>query len=306
MARFSKLMLGTAQFGMNYGAANISGKPSFDTVKTILKHAYDGGVTALDTAPEYGDSEEVIGRALKELGLSDRFRIVSKIPAIPDGAEPETFMEQSILKSLKRLQMDSLAAILLHVEKDSIHLDALKQLKAKGLAENAGISLNTLAHADDGADADCLQVPASLLDHRFDRCFGQGSRHCFVRGAYLQGMLLMPEEKVFIPEVLERRKQLEKLGIPMAELALRYLFAKADPKSVLTGVETLAQLRENLRIAQLPPLESGNVAAIERIMQSPLPEICVSPYFWPQYKKEHGIFRLEVVRTDPSKHGQIR
>jgi len=289
MANFSKLMLGTVQFGMNYGVANTTGKPSFDTVKAILKTAYDGGITALDTAPEYGDSEEVIGRALKELGLSKRFRIVSKIPAVPKDISPEQFFEASIRNSLKRLQTDSLAAVLLHVEAESIYLDVLKKQKAKGLIELAGISLNTQAHADDGADADCLQVPASLLDHRFDRCFGKAGRHCFIRGAYLQGMLLMPEEKVFIPEILERRKQLEKLGIPMAELALRYLFCKAGSKSVLTGVETLAQLQENIRIAELPPLAALDVTAIEKIMLQPLPEMYVSPFFWPQYKKEHHI-----------------
>ncbi len=285
MSTFSKLMLGTVQFGMNYGVANTSGKPSFDTVKAILKTAYDGGVTALDTAPEYGDSEEVIGRALKELGLSGHFRIVSKIPAVPEGASPEAFFETSIRHSLKRLQTDILAAVLLHVESDGIYLDALKLQKAKGLTELAGISLNTQAHADDGADADCLQVPASLLDHRFDRCFGKEGRHCFIRGAYLQGMLLMPEEKVFIPEILGRRRQLEKLGVPMAELALRYLFGKAGSKSVLTGVETLAQLQENLRIAELPPLGDSDLAEIDRIMAAPLPEICVSPFFWPEYRK---------------------
>ena len=49
---YSKLMLGTVQFGMNYGVANTTGKPSFETVKAILKEAYDGGINALDTAPE--------------------------------------------------------------------------------------------------------------------------------------------------------------------------------------------------------------------------------------------------------------
>jgi len=289
MAHFSKLMLGTVQFGMNYGVANISGKPSFETVKAILKTAYEGGITALDTAPEYGDSEEVIGKALQELGLSEKFQIVSKIPAVPEGAEPEKFMAESLQNSLKRLRTGSLAAALLHVEADAVYLDALKAQKAKGLTALAGISLNTQGHALDGEEADCLQVPASLLDHRFDCCFGKPERHCFIRGAYLQGMLLMPEEKIFIPEIRERRRKLETLGIPMAELALRYLFAKSGSKSVLTGVETLAQLQQNLKIAQMPPLGGSELKTIEEIVEPPLPEICVSPYFWPQYKKEHGI-----------------
>ena len=289
MENFSKLMLGTVQFGMNYGVANTTGKPSFDTAKAILKAAYDGGVTALDTAPEYGDSEEVIGRALEELGLSGRFRIVTKIPKLPAGCDAEKFIAESLENSLRRLRIGRADAALLHAEEDFTYLDVLERMVGKGLIAAAGISLNTVAHRDDGEDAGCLQVPASLLDRRFDNCFGKPGRHVFVRGAYMQGMLLMPEQRVFIPEVLERRRKLEKLGIPMAELALRCLFAKPGPRSILTGVETLDQLKENLRIAALPPLDECDLRAVGAIAFPELPEMCVSPYFWPQYKKLHNI-----------------
>ena len=288
MDGFSKLMLGTVQFGMSYGVANTTGKPSFEAVKTILKTAYDGGVTALDTAPEYGDSEEVIGRALSELGLSDRFKIVTKIPKLPAGCDAEKFIAESLENSLRKLRIGRAAAALLHAEVDFVYLDALKSMVKRGLIEAAGVSLNTAAHRDDGNAADCLQVPASLLDRRFDACFGKG-RQVFVRGAYMQGMLLMPEEKVFIPEVLDRRKKLEKLGMPMAELALRFLFSKPEPKSILTGVETVDQLRENIRIAALPPLSEDDLRAVDAVAFPEIPEMCVSPYFWPQYKKDHGI-----------------
>ena len=288
MDGFSKLMLGTVQFGLNYGVANTTGKPSFETVKTILKAAYDGGVTALDTAPEYGDSEEVIGRALGELGLSDRFRIVTKIPKLPEGCDAEKFIAESLENSLRKLRIDRADAALLHAEADFVYLDALKSMVKRGLIAAAGVSLNTTGHRDDGENADCLQVPGSLLDRRFDGCFGTGWR-VFVRGAYMQGMLLMPEDKIFIPEVIERRRKLEKLGIPMAELALRFLFSKPEPKSILTGVETVDQLKENIRIAALPPLGESDLRAVETIAFPELPEMCVSPHFWPQYKREHGI-----------------
>lgn len=282
---YSKLMLGTVQFGMDYGVANTSGKPSFETVKTILKEAYDGGINALDTAPEYGDSEEVIGKALKELGLLEDFQIVTKIPEVPENCDPEKFIGDSLKNSLKRLRQEVISGALLHVESDSKYLDILKTMKKKGFIRNAGISLNTQAHKEDGETADCLQIPCSILDHRFDSCFDRGSRHCFVRGAYLQGMLLMPREKVFVKEVLAKREQLEKLGIPMAELALRYLFAKPGSKSILTGVETLEQLRDNLRIARMAPLEPDLLAEIEKIVFPPLDEICVSPWMWNRYKE---------------------
>ena len=284
---YSKLMLGTVQFGMNYGVANTAGKPSFETVKAILKEAWDGGIDALDTAPEYGDSESVIGNALKELGLTGSFKIVTKIPKIPADADPETFIRDSLRGSLERLQTEVISAALFHAEEDSVRLDILKRMKEEGLIRAAGISLNTQAHREDGETADCLQIPCSVLDHRFDACFDRGSRHCFVRGAYLQGMLLMPKEKVFVKEVLARREQLESLGIPMAELSLRYLFAKPGSKSILTGVETLPQLRENLRIARMGPLPSDVLAEIDKIVFPPLDEICVSPWMWKRYKEIH-------------------
>ncbi|MBQ9502535.1 MAG: aldo/keto reductase [Lentisphaeria bacterium] len=277
---FSHLMLGTVQFGMNYGVANVTGKPSYETVKAILKEAYDSGVTALDTAPEYGDSEEVIGRALKELGLSDRFAVVTKIPTLPEAGDPEEFMKTSLENSLNRLGIPRAAAVLLHTEKDCIYLDVLKTMCARGLTERAGISLNTLKYKDAGSSADCLQIPCSLLDHRFDSCFGKGERLCFIRGAYLQGMLLMPQEKIPFPEIREKRRRLENLGIPMAELALRYLAGKKGPKCILTGVETLEQLRENIRLSQLPPLSAEETAAVEEIVLPPLDEALVSPWMW--------------------------
>lgn len=286
--QYSLLMLGTVQFGMNYGVANTHGKPSYETVKNILKEAFEGGVNALDTAPEYGDSEEVIGKALKELGLLNKFNTVTKIPAIPKDCDPEKFIENSLKKSLNLLQQEVISAALLHIEDDSIYLNILERMKSKGLIKAAGISLNTLTHKDDGANADCLQVPCSVLDHRFDHCLGQQERHCFIRGAYLQGMLLMPEEKVFIREVLTKRQELEKLGIPMAELALRYLFAKPGNKSVLIGVETIEQLRANLRISQLPPLSAAELREVDKIVLPPLEEICVSPWMWNRYKKLHN------------------
>ena len=287
--KYSLLMLGTVQFGMDYGVANTHGKPSFETVKNILREAFDGGVNALDTAPEYGDSEEVIGNALKELGLLGKFKTVTKIPRVPENCDPEKFIETSLKNSLSRLQQEVISAALIHVEEDSVYLDILKSMKVKGLIEEAGISLNTLAYKDAGANADCLQVPCSILDHRFDHCFDHGERHCFIRGAYMQGMLLMPEKGVFVREILEKRRALETLGIPMAELALRYLFAKPGSKSVLTGVETLEQLRENLRIAQLPPLSANELAEVEKIVFPPLDEICVSPFLWKNYKEKNNI-----------------
>ena len=61
---FSNLMLGTAQFGVDYGIANTTGKPTQEQVDEIISFAWKNGVNCLDTASSYGESEMVIGNAL--------------------------------------------------------------------------------------------------------------------------------------------------------------------------------------------------------------------------------------------------
>src|SRR3989304_2505652 len=82
--QLSQMMLGTVQFGLNYGIANKKGQPSYKTARDIIACAYESGVNCLDTSPGYGASEEVIGKALVELGISDKIIVVSKICYVED------------------------------------------------------------------------------------------------------------------------------------------------------------------------------------------------------------------------------
>ena len=59
-----KLILGGVQFGLDYGINNSSGKPTFKQVKKIVSQAVANGVKYIDTARDYGDSEEVLGKVL--------------------------------------------------------------------------------------------------------------------------------------------------------------------------------------------------------------------------------------------------
>ncbi|MDP6772559.1 MAG: aldo/keto reductase, partial [Anaerolineales bacterium] len=51
-----KIVLGTAQFGMNYGIANSSGRIVQEEVSSILNFAWENGIKCLDTAAAYGAS----------------------------------------------------------------------------------------------------------------------------------------------------------------------------------------------------------------------------------------------------------
>ena len=71
----SKFALGSANFGLNYGLANISGKISANELAEILFFAQGAGIEVVDTAQAYGDSEARIGSLCDDA----QFNIVTKI-----------------------------------------------------------------------------------------------------------------------------------------------------------------------------------------------------------------------------------
>ena len=59
-------ILGTAQFGLNYGISNNTGQIKENEVKKIIHYCNEVGITNFDTAQAYGNSEEILGSILNE------------------------------------------------------------------------------------------------------------------------------------------------------------------------------------------------------------------------------------------------
>ena len=76
-----RIALGTAQFGMSYGIANVSGQVSREGAKAILDLASLSGIDAIDTAIAYGESEACLG----DVGV-ENFRVVTKLPPLSEGS----------------------------------------------------------------------------------------------------------------------------------------------------------------------------------------------------------------------------
>ena len=109
-----KLGIGTAQFGTNYGVANQRGQVKQEEQKSILKFAQKNGIDMLDTAIDYGDSENNLGKC----GVS-KFKVITKIPPIPDNLINVTeWMREHINNSLLRLGTSSIYGLLLHRSSD--------------------------------------------------------------------------------------------------------------------------------------------------------------------------------------------
>lgn len=295
----SQMMLGTVQFGMPYGVANRTGQPDYDSVVAIIRQALDGGVNALDTAAAYGTSEEVLGRALKQLGIAEKLFIVTKVRPLTEAelTDPRlaaAAIEASVHESRRRLQLDLLPGVLFHRESDAVYGNVLVDLRNRGLLEFAGISCGNFpgpaATFTNSGLVSALQIPGNILDRRhqlsgiFTRASSLGIA-VFLRSVYLQGLLVMPEAEIpsHLAEIIPCRNQLEAIardaGLPMAELALRYMLSQPGITSILTGVETVSQVQENLDMFARGPLSPDLVAAVEKLSLQP-PEYVITPTIW--------------------------
>mgnify|MGYP000414659378 FL=1 len=65
----NKLVLGTVQFGLDYGVNNQSGQVQQSEVNKILQLAKESGIKKIDTSSAYGTSESVLGKSLSENNL---------------------------------------------------------------------------------------------------------------------------------------------------------------------------------------------------------------------------------------------
>lgn len=286
----SRVVLGTVQFGMAYGIANVHGKPSFETVCEIVRTAFDGGVRTFDTAAAYGDSEAVLGRALARLGCSDGASIVSKIPPIETETDEQAaaFIKRTLVTSLRRLGVERLSACLLHRESDIRYLPLLETMVDQGLIGAAGVSLDTAHFIEAGAAARCVQLPCNVLDRRFARFWPlareRGTR-VYARSVYLQGLLLMSEAKIrpSLAAVVPVRRALADVardaGMTLAELCMRFTLSNPGVWGVLVGVDTAEQLQENLRVAASGALPADILRRIGEVVPE-LPETIVRPALW--------------------------
>ncbi|MEN8255778.1 MAG: aldo/keto reductase, partial [Verrucomicrobiota bacterium] len=275
---FSRVMLGTVQFGLDYGIAK-GGRPSYEACRDIVACALEAGINCFDTAAAYGESEQVLGKIISDLNVVDQVVVVSKCMPVCDAELPADqapeFIEKSLLQSLKNLQMDSLPVFLFHRDGDLPWMDVLHSMKEKGLIGRVGISVDTLDGAEQAVESDlveAMQLPHNLFDHRFSgKVFDRVQERnipLFARSAFLQGLLLMPEERIpkSLHEVVPVRRKIEALtreaGMGMPELCLRYSLSFPAIASVLIGVDSVEQLRENAALMQRGPLDQDLIGKI--------------------------------------------
>jgi len=154
--RVSPLGLGTVKFGRNqevkYPQPFVL--PSDQEALALLEQAWDLGINLLDTAPAYGDSEERLGRWLRQCRRD--WVIITKVgEEFHAGVSHFDFSaaatRASVERSLRRLGVEALDGVLIHsngddgsiLEREAV-LPTLLELKAAGLVRAVGMSTKTV------------------------------------------------------------------------------------------------------------------------------------------------------------------
>lgn len=258
----SKLVLGTVQFGLQYGI-NSAGRPSQDEVNGILEAAAKGGITTLDTSSAYGNSENILGESSV---APDQFKIVSKYP------KGETPVGEMFNSSLNRLKVEKLYGYLLHhfeVYKNNPKVwDEFVRLKQSGKVHKIGFSLYIPEELEiilkNGSPFDLIQVPFNIFDKKFlpyMKDLHENGVEIHVRSTFLQGLFF--KDRNALPEKLQPMKkyllQLDEFsksrGLSISEIALNYNLQKPYIDGVLIGVDNVEQLQMNLKSVKDTPID---------------------------------------------------
>jgi len=269
----SRVILGTAQFGMAYGVTNRRGQVSEPEVIRILTEAHAAGIAAVDTAAGYGGSEALLGSCL---AAYPDMAVITKTPAFPGdsitGVETDA-LRASLERSLIHLNRGRVEALLLHHGQDLLKPGGERLVKALDAVKSAGLAVRTGVSIYDGAELDgvlarfnpdIVQVPLNLFDQRLVRSghidrLRAANIEVHARSPFLQGILLAdrtalpPYFTAFRPRFACYADMLERVDLTPLQSCLGFVLSQSGVDRTVVGVTGRDELREILAaLAAMP------------------------------------------------------
>lgn len=279
------------------------GQVSDEDALSAVVRAYDLGVTLFDTADIYGlgRSERLLAQALR--GRRDKVVIVTKGGAVPDahgffGDFSKHHVIAACDRSLTRLRTDYVDVYLLHafaaperrVAPFREAFEALDELKRAGKIRFAGVSV------DDPLDGEECMVKgkADVIETLFNAMYQKPKQEMFAiakglevgviaRSPLMYGLLTgkygpdarfaeddwrrswSPAGMARLGKRVGQLKPLARGGRTLAQAALQFVLAHDAVHAAIPGAKTAAQVEENVRALEAPPLTAEDVHEIENL-----------------------------------------
>ena len=297
----SVLSIGTVELGMEYGlrAPDNFEQPDEKESINLLRSAISSGVNLFDTAPSYGESEIIVGKALGEQGSC---YIATKVPGLQssqsmsDQNDYDWDITNSIESSLQNLHREYLDILQIHNAEvsdfeNSKFISMLQQAKEQRLINCIGATVygadNALAAICSGI-VDVIQIPLSVLDQRLvytvlpeaiTADVGVIARSVLLKGALTPKAKYLPYELQPLREAVNRcRSKFDISWDQLPEYAIRYCLGVIGVHSILVGVRSQDELDHALDAVRLGPLSETdmNLASDLGLMEENL----LNPFYW--------------------------
>lgn len=251
---YSKLSIGTANFGLNYGINNIQ-PPCNNEIKKILNYSSKIGIINIDTAIGYKNSKKI------QKSISKNWRITSKIPNLTKlNINIEKDLTKLIEDHLLDLNQQKLHCLLLHNAEDLLNFgdklwNILIYLKKNKIVNKIGYSvysptiLNKLFFS---YKPDVVQAPFNLFDRRLSNSnwlkkLNSEGIEIQIRSIFLQGLLLdkkIQKEKFmkFDNHFLKYYNWLHEKQLTALEACIQFVKNYEIINNYIIGVKNLSEL----------------------------------------------------------------
>lgn len=285
----TKFILGTANFGMEYGVANKGKLLSKADVKTIIDWAQKNGINHFDTALAYGDVAETLGTYLNH---SLNPSIDSKLDE--KSCQSKDLIVKTAIEIREKLGVDQLSVLYLHNEEIlqsalvSEISNGLKEVINLGIAKKIGVSVYSEASVFKCKavlpELSVFQVPENILDRRIASStaiqnLAESGNTFVIRSIFLQGLLLMELGEI-PPHLVSAKTKIQELksfardnSLSVLEICLAYANSISWASGIVIGVASLNQLIEIKRTSSSLPNEWESKISI-------LPQELVDPRKW--------------------------
>jgi len=255
-----KIILGTVQFGLDYGINNTKGKPTFEEIFEILKYATSQGIEILDTADAYGNATEILGsfniKYPGSFAINTKFKVNHKN------------LGQQLSNTLKVLHLDKVNTYFYHSFSDFKNypelLLSLITLKQNNEIRKIGVSVydnDEFRTIINTAEIDVIQFPFNLLDNYNQRgelmkLAKEKGKELQVRSIFLQGLLFkspndLPSILAPLKPYLQNINDLSKENhMTIEQMALSYALGQSEIDNVIIGIDNQKQLEINISAAE--------------------------------------------------------
>jgi aryl-alcohol dehydrogenase-like predicted oxidoreductase len=275
---------------LGYGAMELRGEPrgpeiDDDTAGRLLNAVLDGGINLIDTSPDYGRSEELIGKHLghrrDEFFLASKCGCLIEIPADAQPPYPHDYspanVRADVEQSLRRLRTDRLDLVQVHMSpsveqlRDNQTVETLQELRKEGKVRFIGMSgiLPNLPGQIAMDVFDAFQIPYSAVQRDHEELItaaaatGAGT---LIRGGAARGAPSADKNwrtgPLSQPAGLGQRNWaasglgdlLAGSGMTPMEFVLRFTLSHPYLSTTIVGTASPGHLQSNIATAEKGPL----------------------------------------------------